>query len=41
MCLPPFRGSRCDIIDQSKDDKARQGIGGVSVSGEQMYHSHS
>lgn len=24
VCLPPFRGSRCDIIDQSKDDEARK-----------------
>ena len=24
VCLPPFRGSHCDIIDQSKDDEAEQ-----------------
>ncbi|CAK9105004.1 unnamed protein product [Durusdinium trenchii] len=23
-CLPPFRGSRCDMIDRSKDDEARK-----------------
>ena len=25
VCLPPFRGSRCDIIDQSKADEAKLG----------------